>query len=130
MSDKSIAKVKLALKLVGMLLIIGGATLIIIGFSDFISALTRGEEPELFVCSFLGIPIFFLGIASVIYGYMRKVSLKVTKVSMDTEKNLHKVTVIHSLSNEIDTLSKKVCPSCKLENDSDSAFCKHCGTKL
>ncbi len=130
MTDKAIAKVKLIAKLVGILFIIGGATLLIIGFSDFISALTNGQEPQLFICSLLGIPTFFLGASFIIYGFVRKVSLKVTEVSMDTENNLHKVTVIHSLSNEIDTLSKKICPSCKLENDSDSAFCKHCGTKL
>lgn len=130
MSDKSMDKIKLASKLIGILLIIGGMALIIVGFTDFISALTKELEPKLFVCSFLGIPTFFLGMALAVYGFIRKVSIKITKLSMDTENNLHKVTVIHSLNNEVDTLSKRVCSSCKLENDSDSVFCKHCGTKL
>ena len=130
MTDKNQRKVKLLSKIIGTILLLCGAYLVTLGIVDLISSLTKSIEPSLFLCTFLGIPTFSIGLVLLMYGFISKFNLTITKEAVNTDESLHKVTVTNSYSGEVDTNIKKICPNCKKQSDNDSSFCRFCGTKL
>ena len=62
--------IKKKLKLFGFILVALGGTLTIIGFVDFFVTFSSFEEPKLFWCLFLGMPIFGVGMMLLLTWYV------------------------------------------------------------
>ena len=126
MNIKSTSWIKILIKLLGFIMVITGITFITIGLVEFFTAVLANEAPELFVYTFSGIPIFFIGAALIIFSYIRKAQLTVTQEVLGQD-----AAVVHKVSVGSTSLyNKKECPECGRVNDADGLYCKYCGAKL
>ena len=126
MNIKSTSWKKILFKLLGFIMVITGLTFITIGLVEFITAVLANASPRLFVYTFTGIPIFFIGAAFIIFSYMRKAQLTVTQETLTRDDSIvHKVAVGSTVFTD-----KKECRECGRINDADGLFCKYCGAKL
>ena len=67
-------KFKLIMKIVGLLLFIGGIAFIIVGGVDFFSATSEWRQPEKFWAFFVGFPLFAFGLPMTLTGFHREIS--------------------------------------------------------
>lgn len=67
-------KFKLIMKIVGLLLFIGGIAFIIVGAVDFFSASSEWRQPEKFWAFFVGFPLFALGLPMTLTGFHREIA--------------------------------------------------------
>jgi predicted nucleic acid-binding Zn ribbon protein len=124
-------QVKLLLRAIGLLLLLGGITLCIIGFMNF-----GNFESDLFMLTILGCPCVAFGIGLTIFSFAQSISRYV--------KNEH-VPILNEFAEDISptirsiTQSAKegfmgniphVCSKCGKQFDTDDAFCSNCGQKI
>ena len=67
-------KIKLALKIIGLTMLIGGIAFIVVGFVDFFTATSQWRQPEKFWTLFVGLPLFAFGLATTLSGFRREIA--------------------------------------------------------
>ena len=67
-------KFKLIMKIVGLLLFIGGIAFIIVGAVDFFTASSEWRQPEKFWAFFVGFPLFAFGLPMTLTGFHREIA--------------------------------------------------------
>ena len=67
-------KFKLAMKITGLILLIGGIAFIIVGAVDFFSASSEWRQPEKFWAFFVGFPLFAFGLPMTLTGFHREIA--------------------------------------------------------
>ena len=67
-------KFKLAMKIIGLILLIGGIAFIIVGGVDFFTAMSEWRQPEKFWAFFVGSPLFAFGISMLLIGFRREIA--------------------------------------------------------
>ena len=151
--------IKKRLRFFGFLLVIIGSILSIIGFVDFFASFDSFDAPKLFWCSFIGLPIFGVGMMLLLLGYHKEigryvknetvpiinetseeVAPAVSNVARAISAGLNSNTLrcscgeINEEGNRFCTRCGKplyvVCPNCGEESRNDNSFCGKCGTKL
>ncbi|MGN1053189.1 MAG: hypothetical protein ACI4SH_07370 [Candidatus Scatosoma sp.] len=67
-------KFKLAMKIIGLILLIGGIAFIIVGGVDFFQATAQWRQPEKFWAFFVGFPLFAFGGSMTLIGFHREIA--------------------------------------------------------
>lgn len=67
-------KFKLAMKITGLILLIGGIAFIIVGAVDFFTATSQWRQPEKFWAFFVGFPLFAFGLPMTLTGFHREIA--------------------------------------------------------
>ncbi|MDD6994693.1 MAG: hypothetical protein SPH68_00055 [Candidatus Borkfalkiaceae bacterium] len=67
-------KFKLAMKITGLILLIGGIAFIIVGAVDFFIATSQWRQPEKFWAFFVGFPLFAFGLPMTLTGFHREIA--------------------------------------------------------
>ena len=67
-------KFKLIMKIVGLLLLVGGIAFIVVGGVDFFTATSEWRQPEKFWAFFVGLPLFAVGLATTLSGFRREIA--------------------------------------------------------
>ncbi len=113
-------KARKTLRIIGFIVLPVGLALMIIADIFFFMG-----DTSLFFLNFIGAPFIFIGAVCLMYGFMKTVS---SYVAGET------TPVISGSANYIyegiKNVDKKVCPNCNELNDTNSHFCKKCGTSL
>lgn len=127
-------KAKRVLKYIGFISLIFGIILSISGFSSVFNDMDANNVYLIFI----GFPLIFIGIVCLNFAYMGKVSRytasEIAPVAKDTINYMidgtkdEVVDLFHKIKESPG--SKKICPYCGDENDSDAIYCDHCGVKL
>ena len=141
------ARTRTVLRVVGLLLTLVGVVLMGFAIADFFGAFDRSVDvvdvpgfpgevevddgPELFWMFFVAIPVLFVGLASLSYGFLgatsRYVSGETAPVLKDGAAYL---TDGQGLLGVGRTVDDRACGSCGRANDADATFCSGCGTRL
>ena len=152
--------IKKRLKLFGLILVIIGSILTIIGFVDFFASFASFDAPKLFWCSFIGLPIFGVGMMLLLSGYHKEiqryvknetvpiinetseeVAPAVSNIARAVNSGLNSHNTLRCICGEINEEGNRfctrcgkslyvICPSCGEEVRNDNTFCGKCGTKL
>lgn len=130
------AKKKRMLKILGFILLGIGIAFSVTGFTSFFRSFNSmgSEMPNLFWCSFIGLPLIGAGGFLLTFAYRREIA-KFSKdetmpVTKEAYKDLH--PEIHDFVSMIkeEPQSKIQCPKCGTLNDGDHKFCSSCGATL
>lgn len=142
------AKIKKTLKIIGFILLGCGIILDIIFFVDLFSSMSSFNQPTLFFCGFIGLPITGIGIMLLQIGFRREISnymknegvpvindaaqeLKpAVKAVTEAVKETVKDENAKGENNGTQTEQPTVCPSCGKENQPKNNFCDGCGAQL
>ena len=124
-------QVKLLLRTIGIILLVGGLTLTVIGFMNF-----GNFENNLFMLVMLGIPCIGLGIGLTVFSFTQSISRYI--------KNEH-APIVNELAEDITPAIRsfakatkdgftgnppRVCAKCGNQLDTDDAFCSNCGQDI
>ena len=124
MSNKQ--KSKKILKIVGGTLATIGLTLAIVGFVNLFSASNSDGFPKLFWMTFVGIPLFAVGLMLLLFGFRREISRYAINATMPIVNE-----TLQELSPAIQSLTEKVIScDCGTKNPASSKFCSNCGKTL
>lgn len=130
---KDYSKTKKIFRTLGFVFLPIGLLLAIIGFVDFFMSFNSATPPHLFFCLFIGMPLIFIGIVFLIFGFMKELNSFAASQSAPVHKDVFNYMLDgtrEELSKTINASNKIVCPNCKCENDKDALFCSSCGHKL
>lgn len=129
-------------RVIGPLLMLGGATCMVIAGIDFFT-LSPFESPSYFWLFFVAIPILFVGFVLSGLGYggavARYQSKEYAPVAKDTFNYMAKGTTegvksisgaFHEGKQSISQDQTLVCSACQTANEFDSKFCQECGDRL
>jgi predicted nucleic acid-binding Zn ribbon protein len=125
--DPGHADKKEGLKGLGVGMVVVGGILTAIGLGDFFSGFGDfdSEFPGLFFLAFIGLPMVRFGWKLAGFGYLGEISRytagEVTPVVKDAMAHLRDGAAVEP---------QVKCPSCGVANDTDAAFCDHCGATL
>lgn len=122
-------KAKKILKIVGILLLLGGVTLTGIGLVDFFSSMADGERPSLFWCAFLGLPMLGIGLGFTAFAFRREISNYVMSETAPVLNNASE-QLAPALRNVSKAVNNGVICSCGEINDENAKFCAACGKNL
>ncbi|MGN1062136.1 MAG: hypothetical protein ACI4RO_03320 [Candidatus Scatosoma sp.] len=67
-------KFKLTMKIIGLILLIGGIAFIVVGGVDFFKAMSEWRQPEKFWAFFVGFPLFAIGLSMTLIGFHREIA--------------------------------------------------------
>jgi ribosomal protein L40E len=135
------------LRVVGPLVSALGIMLIVIGFASLLSSMGTFEPPRFFWCSFVGIPVLFLGLVMTVPAYMgvvgRYVSAEAAPVQKDTFNYLSEGTSegVRRLAEAAgegfstgvagqEAARGVICPKCETLNPPGAQHCSRCGAGL
>lgn len=118
-----------------------GMLLIIVGVASFFSAFGSFEPPRYFWCTFVGMPLLFVGVAMSMFGFFgafaRYVFGEAAPVHKDTfnylaEGTKQGVRTIATAVGEGFAAGRAAvfCQQCGKGNESDAKFCKNCGAAI
>lgn len=130
---KDYSKAKKLFRTLGFVFLPIGLLLAIIGFIDFFMSFNSATPPHLFFCLFIGMPLIFIGIVFLIFGFMKELNSFAASQSAPVHKDVVNYMLDgtrEELSKTINASNKIICPNCKCENDADAKFCKNCGEEL
>lgn len=128
---------RIALRIIGSFLILGGFSLIIFALTEFFGDTIQDH----FYFFFVGAPAIFLGIVMICMSFFSNLAGKITKPNIpDTihktkvcpyckEPNLSSAEVCVKCGRTF-TKADKTCPECGTLNDPEATFCKTCGKML
>lgn len=152
--------IKKKLKLFGFILVSIGGILTIVGFVDFFASFASFDSPKLFWCTFLGLPIFGVGMMLLLSGFQREihryaknetvpiineaseeVSTAVSNITSAVASGLRRDEGLRCTCGELNEENNKfctkcgkplyvICPNCGEEVETENSFCGKCGTKL
>lgn len=127
-------KIKLILKVIGILMILTGLVLIIIGSINYSSSFrnldtqTSNLKPQkFFFLIFAGVPFLGFGGTILTFGFQREIN---------TYQKNENIAILQDIAGKINEEIKErnkvtsVCETCKEANDVNNKFCHNCGNKL
>ncbi len=130
-------------RIVGPLVLVVGGSFMLVGFGSFFSAFGGGGPPRLFWCSFVGMPLLFVGIVMTKFGFMgaiiRYQAGEIAPVGKDTFNYMADGTkdgvrtVATAIATGLQQASRKgtlACSACGHSNDDLARFCDQCGAAL
>lgn len=128
--QKKHLKVKRILKIVGIIIVLGGLALVITGIADLV---TSEGFPSLFWCLILGLPALGIGGMICLTAFRREIA---TYTAHETAPAVNEMS--KAIQPGIQTAAKaarsgfepSICPACSAENDAGAKFCKSCGAAL
>lgn len=125
-------RIKLVLKIAGILIVVAGLVFAIIGFADFFGSVSQHERPTKFWSFFIGFPMLAVGGILAGMGFRRELASYAMRESAPVFNEAGKEIQpgIKAISEAVLSKDGIVCPSCGALNDKGSAFCKKCGTAL
>jgi hypothetical protein len=138
-------EIRQTLRIAGPIVAALGALLIATGVGSFFLAFGGGGPPRFFWCTFLGMPILFVGTVMCMFGFMGAIARyqagEVAPVGKDTFNYLAEGTkdgvqtvataVAAGLTQGMAETGKTVrCPKCGHPGDGDAKFCDECGSPL
>ena len=127
------ARNKLILKIVGLLLLAVGLTLIIWGFVDFFSSFGDGSPSKFcmfapgFPCMGIGLALTMIGFKREITGYMKNEAMPV--INEASQELRPAVRAVAGAAMEGFRPGTK-CTACGADNPKDNKFCSECGAPL
>ena len=125
-------KARIIIKIVGVILLLCGLTLIVWGTVDFIKALQRRDFPSLFWLIMLGFIFLGIGGGFTMSGFRKEIQNAIAKhqaaVLNETIKNFPLETT-PPLNVPLKEETGNVC-TCGTRNDKNAKFCDQCGKKL
>ncbi len=128
-------KAKKVLKTLGWIFFPIGAFLLILSLVDFFAS----GFPSFPALPFIALPLIFLGVVCLMFGYMKEVNKYVANetapVAADVTNYMLDETrdeVQKTVSGIASSVSPKeiICPSCGVVNEKNVRFCDHCGKPL
>lgn len=132
-------KTRNKLRRIGFVCLFVGLVFMAIGLISFFTAFgSFGSTPDYFWCSFVGMPLIFVGGVCLAYSYLGKfaryVSNEAAPVAKDTINYMvdgTKDSIIGAVK-EFTGTSKNVlvCPKCGNKNSTTAQFCDECGAPL
>ena len=135
--NKKHKRTKTILKVLGIIFLLIGLSLMIWGATDFIMKFSTEskEMPKIWLMG-IGIPFIFIGSVCSMFGWRKEVMNYVKNDSMPTIKDAYKdlqpelrdfaKTVTQTPTGE----DKIMCINCGVWNDPEAKFCKGCGKQL
>lgn len=123
-------KIKLILKIAGLIVVLGGLALVITGFVDLF---TSDGFPSLFWCLIIGLPALGIGGGICLTAFRREIASYTARESApvfnQTAKEIR--PGIGAIAEAAKASAKTlVCPACGAHNDGDAKFCDSCGKPL
>ncbi len=136
-----------ALRAAGPVLAVIGSVLTIVGLADFFLAIMTSRTPILFCCAFVGMPLLFVGLVLISYGYMGKVARYVAQETAPVGKDTFNY-VADGTRGGVKTVAGAVgeglrgsglggagptmvrCPKCNALAPAEAKFCGQCGQAL
>ena len=112
---------KYALRAIGIALILGGIVLTIIGFSSFSSFGFEDEGPDLFFCTFIGMPCIPVGIFLTVITFQDRMHERAI------ERSAKMIATLAPTNPAIK--APKICP-CGQICPPEATFCTKCGSPL
>lgn len=134
MSNEQHKKTKKTLKIVGISMLAVGAVFTLIGFINFFSTFGSFDSPDLFWCSFVGLPLLGFGGMITLFAFKGEIAKYVKNESVPVANEAAQEltpavkSVVSAAKSVLEEESTFLCPSCGEKNDKDSKFCKNCGT--
>lgn len=136
------------LKIIGWILAPIGLICTIIAMVDFFMSTESWDSPRLFFLSFIGLPLFGVGLMCLLFGYRRKITdFVVTQgapvakdftnyMANETGDSIAKVAgkvaaeVNRSAKGGVEGVDSNTCCKCGTENPIGAKFCSNCGNAL
>ena len=127
---KNNKKYKTIFRIVGLICLPLGLIFLvlgIIGMSNF--------NTDMFLFSFVGIPLLFIGSVSLSFGFMKEVNSYIANENKGIAKDVTNYMLDgtrESISKTFSTINGNsiVCNKCNTTNDNDAKYCKNCGSQL
>lgn len=133
------------LKIIGITLLLVGFTCMVIGFVDFIQALSSLENPKLFWCLFIGLPLMGIGSGFSVFAFRSEIATyaKEESLPVTVDAAFELSNAIHAQKCECGQMNKfeanfcsacgkalkKTCPNCGKELFANNLYCNECGNK-
>ena len=124
---------KRKLKIIGISVLSIGLIFTIIGFISFFTSFGSGDMPSLFWCSFIGLPMFAVGLSITSLAFKREISryVKNESVPIINEAGREVSPAVRDIASAvkegISDNNESRCPLCGEFNEKGSKFCKNCG---
>lgn len=125
-------KTRSVLKFVGAIVAAVGMILTVISFVDFFISFGGTEMPRLFFLSFIGLPMFAVGMVLFLFGFHRDIAKFVKNDSMPVAQQAAKefTPTIVDIADAVRNSDNIVCPYCSAINDANATYCKKCGKTI
>ena len=135
-------KVRHGLRVAGWIFLSAGIVCDIFGAIAFATSFGSFYTPSpLIFLLWLGIPLTFVGVSCLIFGYLgtvqRYFASEVAPVMKDTTNYMMDGTrkeTVQTIKEAADAIKGKdtapVCPKCGTKNEAGAKFCDHCGSEL
>lgn len=130
MNSNSHKRTKIILRIVGIILLIGGLALTVIGFMHF------GDfDSNLFMLTMIGVPCLGIGIGLTVFSFSQNIAryIKNEQVPIINELAQDISPAIQTYSASVKdgfTAEPKTVCECGASNDSNAKFCSICGKAL
>lgn len=129
---------KTGLRIIGILLALGGLTCTIIGSIDLFTAISEGAGlPKLFFLLMIGLPMLTIGVAMLMFGFRREIGTYLKDETMPVAVEAGKefapaAAALAAAANPAaqDAAAESTCPKCGAKNPAALHFCEMCGTPL
>lgn len=135
------------LRIIGWICLSIGIGAVATGTGDFFMSAGSWEEPKLFFLCFIGVPIAFVGIACLMFGYQRKVSDFAASQSAPVVKDFTNYMIdgtsdavtnvagkvanaVKTNNNGVEGVTQNTCSKCGTPNPVGAKFCSKCGNPL
>ena len=117
-------KVRLIIRIIGVLILLTGITFTIIGAVSFFKSFKNIEAPDHFWCLMLGLPLMGIGSGLTLFGFSGNIQTYAAKEAAPA------VTLFTVAAKDGLSPAPKVCAHCQTSNATDDKFCKSCGKPL
>lgn len=132
---------KKIVRLIGFLATAAGLILMVISISDFFASMGTFDMPDKFGLGFIGMPLLFVGIVCLSFGYMKEVGEYTASQTAPVAKDVTNYMLDGTREEVVKTIQKvvgsikessqgKVCYQCQTQNEVEAKFCDHCGARL
>ena len=126
---KKYRRIKLALKIVGVVVAAAGLGLAVMGFADMFLSTADGGSPSLFWGLIAGLPLLGVGGMLCLAGFRREI-VRYTKdetVPVLNEAGQELTPAVSAIAETVKSAGEDLCPHCGEPNEKDAKFCRHCG---
>lgn len=140
-------EIRTVARVLGPLLLLTGATFIIVAVANFFAAMNSHRPPEYFWCFFAGVPLVGIGSALIQFGYLgwflRYIATETAPVQKDTFNYVARgirpgvTDLVQAVRDgladdtpETSAAERKFCSQCGQATAKSANFCSDCGHKF
>ena len=121
---------KRGLKVIGIVLLLGGLTCTVLGSVSLFSSIGRKEFPSLFWMLMIGLPMITIGVSMLMFGFRKEIGTYIKNESVPVVNE-----AAEELTPAVDAVARavretQICPDCGAKNDAELRFCEKCGAPL